>query len=178
MLEAITQFDGNLLIRIQELMIHKGLTPVATFITTLGDKGLIWIAIILLLIIFKRTRKAAFVVAIVLALEYILNDLVLKTLIERVRPYETFPAVQLLIDRQKDFSFPSGHAASSFAVAVAMFRLMPKRIGIAALVLAAAIAVSRLYVGVHYPLDVLGGAALGTLIAMIVTGGARELTRF
>lgn len=178
MLETITQFDGNLLIKIQDFLVHDAITPAVQFITELGNKGYIWIAIVLLLLIWKKTRKAAFVVAVCLALEFILNDMILKVLIARARPYVTFPAVQLLVERQSDYSFPSGHAASSFAVAVAMLRLMPKRLGIPALVLAIAIALSRLYVGVHYPLDVLAGAGLGTVVSMLVTSGAKDLTRF
>ena len=66
-----------------------------------------------------------------------------------------------IIERQHDFSFPSGHTCASFAAAFALYKTLPRRWGIACLVLAALISLSRLYVGVHYPSDVLGGAAVG-----------------
>ena len=73
-----------------------------------------------------------------------------------------------LIEKQSDFYFPSGHTATSFAMAVILYRELPKKYGICFLVLAGLIALSRLYLGVHYPTDVLAGAISGTLIALAV----------
>ena len=66
-----------------------------------------------------------------------------------------------IIEQQHDFSFPSGHTCASFAAAFALYRTLPRKWGIACLVLAALISFSRLYVGVHYPSDVLGGVVVG-----------------
>ena len=96
------------------------------------------------------------------------NNLLLKNLVARTRPYEVIDGLQLLVSRAVDLSFPSGHAASSFAAAVVMAKLLPKRYGIAALILAGLIAFSRLYVGIHYPTDVLFGAVSGCLIGWLV----------
>jgi undecaprenyl-diphosphatase len=89
----------------------------------------------------------------------------LKALVDRPRPFVRYPEPKILVPRPHDASFPSGHAATSFAAATILSFAFPKAAP-AFLVLAAAVAYSRVYVGVHYPLDVLGGAALGALVAI------------
>ena len=76
--------------------------------------------------------------------------------------------LQCLIAAQPDWSFPSGHASASFASAVVIYKSCPCGIGVPALVLAFAISLSRLSVGVHYPSDVIVGMVIGTLIALIL----------
>ncbi len=71
----------------------------------------------------------------------------------------------ILIPKQVDYSFPSGHTSSSVAAALAIWKNTPRKYGIVAIVLAVLISLSRLYVGVHYPTDVLGGVAGGILAA-------------
>ena len=83
-------------------------------------------------------------------------------------PYEVVAGLQCLIAAQPDWSFPSGHASASFASAVVIYKSCPRGIGVPALVLAFAISLSRLYVGVHYPSDVIVGMVIGTLIALIL----------
>ena len=89
----------------------------------------------------------------------------LKKAIDRTRPSGVYSEPKPLVHAPHDGSFPSGHAASSFACATILTFFAP-RAAPAFFLLAAAIAWSRVYVGVHYPLDVLGGAALGVLIAI------------
>ena len=103
-----------------------------------------------------------------LALTYLVNNLLLKELIDRTRPYEVFDKVQRLIEKQHDTSFPSGHSASSFAAAMCIYLNGYKRYGIPLLLLALLMALSRLYVGVHYPGDVVTGAIIGSLMAWLV----------
>ena len=81
--------------------------------------------------------------------------------------YDVIEGLNILIDRPTDYSFPSGHAMCSFAAAIVYFRHQPRRLGVPMLVIAILIAVSRLYIGVHYPSDVIIGALLGTIIAAI-----------
>lgn len=94
----------------------------------------------------------------------LINNILLKNLVARIRPYEVIEGLTCLVRQPRDYSFPSGHTTTSFAAAWVMFRQLPKRFGVPALVLAILIALSRLYVGVHYPSDVLFGALDGIAI--------------
>ena len=96
------------------------------------------------------------------------TNFLLKNYVARVRPYEVVQGLQCLIPAQKDWSFPSGHASASFASAVVIYKSCHRGIGVPALILAFAISLSRLYVGVHYPSDVIVGMIIGTLIALIL----------
>jgi len=78
----------------------------------------------------------------------------------RARPCWIESEIELLVKIPKDYSFPSGHSNASFAVATSIF-MRNKKLGIPAIILAAAIALSRLYVFVHWPTDVLAGIAIG-----------------
>lgn len=168
MLESLLQLDGAILLWIQEHVRQDFLSPVVKFITHLGDAGWCWILLAVILLIVKKTRKIGLVTAVSLLSSYVVNNLILKKLVARVRPYEAVDGLQRIIEAQSDFSFPSGHSASSFAAAVVIFMLCPRKYGVPALVLAFLIALSRLYVGVHYPTDVLTGVISGTVIAVIV----------
>ena len=168
MLESLLQLDGAILLWIQEHVRRDFLSPVVKFITHLGDAGWCWILLAVILLIVKKTRKIGLVTAVSLLSSYVVNNLILKNLVARVRPYEAVDGLQRIIEAQSDFSFPSGHSASSFAAAVVIFMLCPRKYGVPALVLAFLIALSRLYVGVHYPTDVLTGVISGTVIAVIV----------
>jgi undecaprenyl-diphosphatase len=100
----------------------------------------------------------------------------LKALVDRPRPPERYAEPKTLVPVPHDASFPSGHAATSFAAATMISFAFP-RLAPALFVLAAAVAFSRVYVGVHYPLDVLGGAVLGVLVATALRLLARGLRR-
>ncbi len=168
-MNTFTQWDGNLLIAIQQGVIHDGMTPMVKAITSLGNGGWFWIALILLLLCFRKTRRAGIIAATALLISFLINNMMLKNLFARTRPYEVFDSVQRLIAKPHDYSFPSGHSAASFVTAVALFREIPKKYGIPLMTLAFMIAASRLYLGVHYPSDVFFGALSGTLIALIVS---------
>ena len=129
-------------------------------ITSLGNGGWFWIAITLLLIFIPSKRKWGFQAVFSIIITVIICNLILKPLIMRCRPCWLEPDVPLLVKIPKDYSFPSGHSNISFAVATAIFT-RNKKIGIPALVLAALIAISRLYVFVHWPTDVLVGTIIG-----------------
>lgn len=167
-MDALLTLDGQILLWIQEHVRNPILTAFFTRFTLLGDHGLLWIAVCLLLLIFRRTRKGGIIVMFSLLGSLLVNNILLKNLIARTRPYEVIESLQLLIAPQWDYSFPSGHAGSAFAAAMAMFLSLPKKFGIPALIVAALISFSRLYVGVHYPTDVLAGILTGVLIAVIV----------
>ena len=133
-------------------------------ITSLGNGGWFWIALTVLFLCLPKYRRCGITMAVALVLNFLICNVAVKNLVARESPCWIDPSVELLIPGPKGFSFPSGHSSVSFAAAVAIF-LSHKREGIAALVLAALIAFSRLYLFVHFPTDVLGGILTGIFCA-------------
>ena len=160
--------DGNCLLWIQENLRHDFWNPFWLWITSLGDGGWFWLALALVLAVFPKTRKAGILAFCSMALCALITNVSLKNLVARPRPYTQIPELISLLPAQKDWSFPSGHTTVSFASAGIYLRILPRRYGIAALVLAVLIAFSRLYVGVHYPTDVLVGLIIGLLGSWVV----------
>lgn len=168
--------DGNILLFIQDVIRHPALTPFFVGITKLGNAGMIWIVFSILLLFQKKTRKIGMMGICALLLSLLVNNLLLKNLVGRVRPYEVIPGLVPLIPRPKEYSFPSGHSASSFAAASVFYRTMPKKFGIPIVILAFLISVSRLYVGVHYPSDVLVGIVSGIVLSYVAEAIVRRVT--
>lgn len=164
MAEAIFNFDSAILLFIQQFIRTDWLTPIVEFITHLGDAGIFWIALGVGLFVYKKTRRTGLIMLLCLLGVFVVNDLILKPLIARPRPFDTIPGLVSLV-YEDSFSFPSGHTSSSFACALPLALLLGRKKGILAYVLATLIALSRLYVGVHYPTDVIGGAVIGTLVS-------------
>ena len=94
---------------------------VMCFVTRLGDGGILWILLIVLLFLIPKTRKSGIILAAALCVDLVLCNGVLKHLFYRIRPCDVNTAVQLLIPRPGDFSFPSGHTAASFAAVAALY---------------------------------------------------------
>lgn len=128
-----------------------------------------WLALITLGMFFSK-RKDRWKIAIFVIVLFIISDLVadyvVKPIFNRPRPCQTFDDIILLIHCQDSPSFPSGHTTTMFAVAVFLSMHHPQWVGILAST-ALMVSFSRIYIGAHYPLDVLGGALLGILLAMI-----------
>ncbi len=148
------------------------LNSLAKFFTMLGDIGFIWILLALVLMIFKKTRTGGFVMLVSLGFGYVLNDLILKNIFERVRPFNECEELKefilnLGIKLPTSNSFPSGHSFSSFNCAVVLM-LFNKKLGYLTIPLASLIALSRIYLCVHYPTDVLAGIILGIITAICV----------
>ncbi len=160
--------EASILLFIQEFIRNDIMTPIMIFITHLGDFGIIWIVFTVIFLCFQQTRKIAYMMICALLLSLLINNGILKNSFLRIRPYDTIEGLTRLIEAQSDFSFPSGHSASSFAGAVVIYKMVDKKYGIMAIVLACFISFSRLYVGVHYPTDVLCGIISGTCIALFV----------
>ena len=137
-------------------------------ITKLGDAGIFWIAVAVVLLITKKYRKVGAMMGVALVLGLIFGNGVLKNVVGRIRPYDLNENMKdmLLIEALSDKSFPSGHTLASFESAVVLL-INDKRLGIPAIVLAALIAFSRLYLYVHYPTDVLASIILGTAFAFL-----------
>ena len=173
----LLEIESAILLWIQNSLRCGLLTPVMRVITTLGNGGAFWIALTVLLLIFRRTRRIGVYCAASMLLTLLVVNLCIKPLAARTRPYELIQGLEILVSRPRDYSFPSGHSANSLSCAWTLFRLAPKKYGVPALVLAVLIALSRLYVGVHFPTDVLAGAAIGVLLSELTLRALRRALR-
>ena len=146
------------------------LDAVMPVITVLGDAGIFWIAVSVLFMITKKYRKTGLGMAFALVMGLLICNIWLKPTVARIRPYDLQAnlgvVINLLIEKQHDFSFPSGHTIASFEAAVVIL-LNSKKLGTPAMILAVLIAFSRLYLYVHYPTDVICSILLGTCFAFI-----------
>ena len=147
-------------------------------VSGIGRGGLVWLAVGVLLTLRRRLRLAALwqlVLALVLA--FVVSDGILKPLVNRPRPFAAHPmTVRIVGSIPGGGSFPSGHAAAAFAAAFVLAQYWPGS-GLIFWPLAALIAGSRIYVGAHYPLDVLVGALLGCAIGWLVVGRSAPVLR-
>lgn len=166
-LQSIQQLDGEILLLIQRYLRTDMLTPFMKSVTFLGNGGWFWILCAVVLLAVPKTRKTGYAVALSLIFGAIVTNLLLKNIVARPRPFAEIEALIPMITKPKDFSFPSGHTTASFAVALVMLRMLPKKFGIPAVVLAALVAFSRLYLGVHYPTDVLTGFVIALVGSML-----------
>ena len=153
------------------------LNVIMTFITHLGDTpGIIWCVLGICLLIPKKTRKLGILLFAGLAVSSVINNLCLKEIIERPRPYNLDPEVWKnagyeyiwpnLIKKSDSWSFPSGHTSTSIGAGFALLLGCRKKelgIGIPAFIISLLIGFSRIYVHVHYPTDVIVGALIGLL---------------
>lgn len=149
--------------------LHNPITdPIMYGITCLGNAGIFWIllcAAFLFIPVFKKDRKVGLSMMIALILSLIMCNGIMKNLSARVRPFNvdtSFDNLYGVFNGIKDWSFPSGHTSASFAAALAII-LWDRKKGVPAVVIAALIAFSRLYLTVHYPTDVLVSLILGSL---------------
>lgn len=157
------------------------LNVIFTFITHLGDTpGIIWCVLGICLLIPKKTRKLGILLFAGLAISSLINNVCLKEIIERPRPYNLDPSVWAnagytyewpgLIKQSSSWSFPSGHTSSSIGAAFALLLGCKKKylgVGIPAFIISLLIGFSRIYVHVHYPTDVIVGAVVGIIGGII-----------
>ncbi len=137
-------------------------------ITHFGDKGLVFIAIGVIFLLFARTRKGGAAALIALLFGLLLTNLWLKTLVERPRPYvdeasifhEFWKTIGHGLESESG-SFPSGHTTSAFAAMTAVFWAFDKKYSWTAFLFSGIIAFSRIYIHVHYASDILGGIVVG-----------------
>ena len=174
----LNELEVGLLRGLHDLISCKALDWFFPIITKLGNAGIFWIILAVTLLIFKKTRRAGVTMAISLILGLLICNITLKPLVARIRPYDFDTALQalMLTGAEHDFSFPSGHTVASVDAAFALW-LCNKKWGTPALILAAIIAFSRLYLLVHYPTDVLAGIIIGVAIAFAAYAIAKWLIK-
>ncbi len=168
MLNALLQFDQLFSLALTRIIPHNILfDSIFAFLSLKGNSIITWAIIILLLIVFEEQKDKRFIgyfFASFIITSFITND-ILKNIFERPRPI--FHIASSFISCPSDFSFPSGHAAGAFSAAVILAHFDAKRKWIY-YTIATLVAYSRIYLGCHYFLDVVGGALFGSLISILV----------
>ena len=137
------------------------------YITAFVGDGEVVVAFGIVLLCFKRTREAGLTLLIAMLIAFLLSSLGLKKLFARIRPCNINTAVDMLVARPHSFSFPSGHTTQAFALFMSMYFTKMKKLFIVTACIGLVICFSRMYLYVHFPTDILGGAVVGTLSAYI-----------
>ena len=157
------------LLWIQEHLRSEVLTGILAPFTHLGDGGMVFIALGIVFLCIPKTRRIGLVILTALIIGALITNVTLKPLVNRTRPWVVIEGLKVLVDSGAgDPSFPSGHSTAAFAFAGAiLFSRVKMKWKSIALVIAALMGISRLYVGVHYPTDVLAGVAIGLLAGFL-----------
>ena len=165
-------FDLPILDWIQATLQCTFLDKIMPLITVLGDGGAFWIACAVLMMLLKKYRKAGISAGLALIFGLLICNMILKPGVARIRPYDFQEQmgimINLLIEKEHSFSFPSGHTIASFEAATAIL-LRHKKLGTAAMILAILIAFSRMYLYVLYPTDVIVSVFLGIGLAFLAS---------
>ena len=167
MMQFIVQMDQTILYWIQENVRSSFLTQIFIFITRLGDGAFIWLFTALVLLGVKKYRHSGVALLLSLIISSILVDEILKNMFRRIRPFNVMLDLMALVPKPGSYSFPSGHTTTAFAAATVIAIFLPRKYGILGYILAALIGFSRMYLGVHYPTDVLVGIILGIFIGIV-----------
>ena len=165
--EGVFEIEDDILLFIQEKLRSTPLDVVMKVITSLGDKGILWGGTTVLLAATDKHRKTGIKLGSSLCIGALITNLTTKNAVKRPRPFDVIEGLQTLISAPTDGSFPSGHTTSSIAAGLILLMRAPKKIGVPAFITGVMISLSRVYVGVHYPSDVVAGAAAGVAASLI-----------
>ncbi len=167
-MEFLASIDQSVFFLINHLPHPTLVNLFAQLLSGVGTAGIIWFVLGVLLFVREEKKDRRFVLQMALmgVLTFILNEVLLKPLIGRLRPTVEMGAIIIGSNVGGSFSFPSGHAAISFAAAVVLSKKEPKWRWFFYL-LASLISLSRIYLGKHYPFDVVVGGVLGWGIGIL-----------
>ncbi len=165
-LEAVTTWDASVITAIYENVHSAFLTMFFRIVTLLGEGGIFWIAVAVILLFFKKTRRSGICIGASLLIGVIVGNGIIKNVVARPRPYDAIAGIESVVSHLSDYSFPSGHSLCCFEAATALAMNRTKW-AILAYVGAVLVAVSRLFLFVHYPTDVICGALLGVLFGVL-----------
>lgn len=166
MLDFFKKTDNIILRWINGKLRNKAFDKIMPIITSIGNLGIVWIIISVLLITKKDYRVLGQMIITSLIITTIIGEGIIKNIVKRKRPFYGENDKELLITKPITYSFPSGHTASSFAVAT-VFIKTDNAASFEIVLLASLIAFSRVYLGVHYPSDVIGGGIIGAICGVI-----------
>lgn len=166
-LKRINIFDNYVLFIINRKIKNKYLDKLMPVITSLGNLGMVWLAIAVILLFVEENKSIGEVVILTMIFSTIVGEGIIKHLVRRVRPCNQKNTSTLLIVKPTSYSFPSGHTLSSFAAAevLSIYFINYKIIFIT---IALLIALSRIYLYVHYPTDVIAGMLIGILCSKLI----------
>lgn len=163
-MNIIQELDFMVLNYIRENLRSGFLDNIMPLVTMLGNMGIFWVAVALIISAKAKYRRCSITMLIGMVAGVVIGNLIIKNIIQRDRPCWINEIENMLIANPQDFSFPSGHTMSSFIAATILVHY-DKRLGIPSFGVAILIAFSRLYLYVHFPSDIVGGALLGIAIA-------------
>lgn len=162
----ITQTDFGILYWIQENLRCGFLDGLSAGLSVAFEGGFACAVLVIAFLFFRRTRATGVMLAVALFLVLLIGEIGIKNIVCRVRPCNIDQSIALAVKAPSAYSFPSGHTSVVFATATVL-TAFDKRIGIPVYVLAAVVGLSRMYLFVHYPTDVLCGAVFGTICGVI-----------
>ncbi|MDE5569918.1 MAG: phosphatase PAP2 family protein [Ruminococcus sp.] len=165
-MDIIREIDFMVLEYIREHLRNGFLDNIMPVVTAFGNMGMFWVVVALIISAKRKYRKCSITMMIGMIMGVILGNFVVKNIVRRDRPCWINEIGDMLIANPQDFSFPSGHTMSSFIAATILF-YYDKRLGVPSFGVALLIAFSRMYLYVHFPTDIIGGALLGVGIAIM-----------
>lgn len=170
MFEIIKTTDYKILRFINKKIKNKTLDKIMPFITWLGNGGIVWFVITLIMFKQPQYKKDSILIVLSLACPTGIVEGIIKPIVRRTRPFfQEDERAELLIKKPITYSFPSGHSASSFSVATVFIRRLIPFTPVV-VILAILISFSRLYLNVHYPTDVICGGIIGSICGVIIIG--------
>ena len=167
MIEIFTKVDLSILLWIQDNLRSEYLTTFMYHITSIGSVILAMIALYFIIKGSRSEKVAGIAVWASCVLEVLVVNGILKNLIARPRPFVTYDEVVPLANILSEHSFPSGHTALVFSMAFVIYKLFPAIYGKTAIVIACLVGFSRVYLGVHYPSDVIAGIIVGWFVSLV-----------